>query len=93
MQDNSLPTSDYDEFNDHENASKYLATKKMPIVIKYDGLAAGKGVDVCDSLTQADLSIKNLLKPGESIIIEDFLLKVSNYHQYIFAIQMHQKNL
>ena len=49
MKDNSLPTADYNEFKDYDNASKYLATKKMPIVVKYDGLAAGKGVDICDS--------------------------------------------
>ena len=42
MKDNSLPTADYNEFKDYDNASKYLATKKMPIVVKYDGLAAGK---------------------------------------------------
>ena len=83
MKDNSLPTADYEEFNNYENASKYLGTKKMPIVIKYDGLAAGKGVDVCDSSTQADLSIKNLLKPGESIIIEDFIKGIELSSIYI----------
>ena len=36
----------------------------MPIVIKYDGLAAGKGVDICESLVDAKKSVYNLLKPN-----------------------------
>ena len=83
MKDNSLPTADYNEFKDYDNASKYLATKKMPIVVKYDGLAAGKGVDICDSPDEANSSIKNLLKPDESIIIEDFIKGIELSSIYI----------
>jgi phosphoribosylamine-glycine ligase len=45
----------------------------MPIVIKYDGLAAGKGVDICETLVDAKKSVDNLLKPNEKIIIEGIL--------------------
>ena len=48
-------------------------------MVKYDGLAAGKGVDICESISDAKDSAKNLLKPGDKIIVEDFL-KGINYH-------------
>ena len=42
-----------------------LVLKKCQLLLKYDGLAAGKGVDICDSPDEANSSIKNLLKPDE----------------------------
>ena len=73
MNKNNLPTAQYKEFEKIEHASDYIQNKKMPIVIKYDGLAAGKGVDICESIQNAMDSIKKLLKPGQKIIIEDFI--------------------
>ncbi len=73
MSSNSLPTSDYREFNEKNNALNYLKNRKLPIVIKYDGLAAGKGVDICNSVEDAKYSVEKLLKPGQKIIIEDFI--------------------
>ena len=73
MNTNKLPTANHREFNEINKAADYLENKKMPIVIKYDGLAAGKGVDICETLEDAKFSIKKLLKPGEKIIIEDFI--------------------
>ena len=73
MNKNNLPTAKYKEFKKIEEALDYIENKKMPIVIKYDGLAAGKGVDICESVVDAKNSIKKLLKPGQKIIIEDFI--------------------
>ena len=72
MSNNGLPTAEYKEFDNSQNAKAYLNTKKMPIVIKYDGLAAGKGVDICESVIDAKESVDNLLKPNDKIIIEEF---------------------
>ena len=83
MQDNKLPTADYKEFDDIEKAVYYVKSKKPPIVVKYDGLAAGKGVDVCESQDQAESSIKNLLKPKEKIIVEDFIKGIELSSIYI----------
>ena len=76
MDSNGLPTASYREFDDSKKAKDYLNDKKMPIVIKYDGLAAGKGVDICETIDAAKNSIDNLLKPEEKIIIEDFIKEI-----------------
>ena len=73
MNRNNLPTAQYNEFENIEHALDYITNKKMPIVIKYDGLAAGKGVDICNSIDDARNSVKKLLKPGQKIIIEEFI--------------------
>tara|TARA_Y100000768_G_scaffold388366_1_gene383822 strand:- start:2405 stop:3748 length:1344 start_codon:yes stop_codon:yes gene_type:complete len=73
MNENNLPTAKYKEFDKDTLALDYIENKKMPLVIKYDGLAAGKGVDICDSTEDAKSSIKKLLKPGQKIIVEDFI--------------------
>ena len=73
MNRNNLPTAQYKEFENIEHALDYITNKKMPIVIKYDGLAAGKGVDICNSIDDARNSVKKLLKPGQKIIIEEFI--------------------
>ena len=83
MEENGLPTADYDEFDDYDKAIECLKSKKEPIVVKYDGLAAGKGVDICDSISQAETSVKNLLKPGGKIIIEEFLKGIELSSIYI----------
>ena len=73
MNRNNLPTAQYKEFENIEHALDYITNKKMPIVIKYDGLAAGKGVDICNSIDDARNSVKKSLKPGQKIIIEEFI--------------------
>ena len=83
MENNNLPTAGYEEFDDIEKAVNYIKSKKPPIVVKYDGLAAGKGVDICESEDQAESSIKNLLKPDEKIIIEDFIKGIELSSIYI----------
>ena len=83
MSDNQLPTANYEEFDDLERANNYIETKKLPLVVKYDGLAAGKGVHICESVTDAKKSAEDLLKPGEKIIIEDFIKGIELSSIYI----------
>ena len=93
MASNNLPTAKYKEFNDSKKAKEYLDDKKMPIVIKYDGLAAGKGVDICETIDDAKKSVDNLLKPEERIIIEDFIKGIELSAIYICNPNANKKNL
>ena len=93
MDSNNLPTAKYKEFNDSKKAKEYLDDKKIPIVIKYDGLAAGKGVDICETIDDAKKSVDNLLKPNERIIIEDFIKGIELSAIYICNPNANKKNL
>ena len=74
-----VPTSAYSNFVDVERACAYVREKNMPIVIKADGLAAGKGVTVAETIDQAEKAIFDALEDnvfgaaGLSVVIEDFL--------------------
>ena len=74
-----LPTADFKVFSDASSAKKYLKEKGVPIVIKADGLAAGKGVVVAQSIEEGETAIDDMLvkkifgSAGEKIIIEDCL--------------------
>ena len=57
MKKYGIPTAAYETFNDPEKALAYLETAKMPIVLKADGLALGKGVLICSNLEEAKESI------------------------------------
>ena len=93
MTDNNLPTAEYNEFDNSEEAKSFLDKKKMPIVIKYDGLAAGKGVDICESIHTAKKSVDNLLKPNEKIIIEEFLKGIELSAIYICNPNANKKTI
>jgi len=78
---NNIPTSSFKNFNNYEEANNYLNNKlTFPIVIKADGLAAGKGVKIVKTKDEAKKVIHDFMinkihgNAGESIIIEDFLL-------------------
>ncbi len=81
MQRNNIPTAAYETFtaNEIEEGLAYLETQKLPIVLKADGLAAGKGVLICQTLEEAKISLKEMLmdaKFGEAsskVVIEEFL--------------------
>jgi len=72
-------TAESDVFDDHEEALAYLKEKGAPIVIKADGLAAGKGVAVCKELTEAEQFLKEAMLDerfkgaGTRVVIEEFL--------------------
>ena len=72
-----IPTAKYGVFVDYDAAIKYLKTQSIPIVIKADGLAAGKGVVIADSFNDAVLAIEDVLLNNKfsnnTVIIEEFL--------------------
>jgi phosphoribosylamine--glycine ligase len=72
-----IPTAGYAIFTDCIEAKDYLDGRKYPVVVKADGLAAGKGVVICKSRGEADAAVDMMLKRkkygGDAIVIEDFL--------------------
>lgn len=76
----NIPTAAYGEFNDTAEAKAYLQDKAFPIVIKADGLAAGKGVIIAEDLAHAEATVDDMLEAnafgdaGSRIIIEEFLV-------------------
>jgi len=75
----NIPTADYGNFTDIDEALAYLHEKGAPIVIKADGLAAGKGVIVAETIEQAETAIRDMLsgnafgEAGHRVVIEEFL--------------------
>ena len=72
-----IPTANFGIFNNQENSLSFLENCKYPIVVKADGLAAGKGVYICETKQQSHLAVKEIFngKFGEAkqILIEEFL--------------------
>lgn len=79
MKKYKIPTAAYENFTDPEQALAYLDTVKMPIVLKADGLALGKGVLICETLEEAKAGVKTLMldkqfgDAGNEIVIEEFM--------------------
>ena len=79
LEDNQIPTAEYKSFKCVEGAIKYVEEKGCPIVIKADGLAAGKGVTIARTIQEAkDAIVKSLEseifgEAGKKIVIEEFL--------------------
>ncbi|WP_422911184.1 phosphoribosylamine--glycine ligase [Pseudomonas sp. MAC6] len=75
----NIPTADYQNFTEVEPALAYLREKGAPIVIKADGLAAGKGVIVAMTLQEAEDAVRDMLAgnafgdAGSRVVIEEFL--------------------
>ncbi|WP_339730406.1 phosphoribosylamine--glycine ligase [uncultured Pseudomonas sp.] len=75
----NIPTADYQNFTEVEPALAYLQKVGAPIVIKADGLAAGKGVIVAMTLTEAEDAVRDMLAgnafgdAGSRVVIEEFL--------------------
>lgn len=76
MQKHGIPTAPFDVFHDAKNAKEYVKSVNYPVVIKADGLAAGKGVVVCDTTQDAFDAIDTILvkqsfgSAGKSIVVE-----------------------
>ncbi|WP_045826120.1 phosphoribosylamine--glycine ligase [Teredinibacter turnerae] len=74
-----IPTADYQTFTNEDDALTYLREKGAPIVVKADGLAAGKGVIVAEDLATAEAAVKDMLSgnafgdAGCRVVIEEFL--------------------
>lgn len=79
MKKYGIPTAQYENFTDPEAALKYLETAKMPIVLKADGLALGKGVLICETLEDAREGVKEIMQDkkfgtaGNTMVIEEFM--------------------
>lgn len=79
MQRHHIPTGHYAAFDDYEGALAHLDTLTSPVVIKADGLAAGKGVVVCDTPEQARDALRHMLvegafgPAGQTVLIEERL--------------------
>ena len=79
MKKYGIPTAAYETFTSPEAALAYLETAKMPIVLKADGLALGKGVLICKDLEEAQEGVKTLMldkqfgSAGDEIVIEEFM--------------------
>lgn len=75
----NIPTADYETFHDIDAALSYLKSKGAPIVVKADGLAAGKGVIVAETLAEAEAAVRDMLagnafgEAGHKVVIEEFL--------------------
>lgn len=79
MKKYNIPTAAYENFDSPEAALAYLETAKMPIVLKADGLALGKGVLICNTPEEAKAGVKTLMldkqfgDAGNQIVIEEFM--------------------
>lgn len=72
-----IPTANYEAFDSYDEALSYVLKKGCPIVLKYDGLAAGKGVIVANTMEEAKKGLKDMLCDNTfgkgRVVIEDFL--------------------
>ena len=79
MKKYSIPTAEYETFSDKDKAIEYLEKCDMPIVIKADGLALGKGVIIANTLEEAKDAVKSMMEDkvfgasGANVVIEEFL--------------------
>lgn len=74
MQSAGIPTAQYGVFTDMQGAIDYVMTQGAPIVVKADGLAAGKGVTVAATVEEAKAAVESLFTSGfDTVVIEEFL--------------------
>jgi phosphoribosylamine--glycine ligase len=79
MRSHSIPTAEYRVFTSYLHAEEYIRFKGTPIVIKADGLAAGKGVFIANTMDEAMDALKAIMKDkafgdaGNKVIVEDCL--------------------
>ena len=75
----NIPTAKYGAFTDAEQAKAFLAEVGLPCVVKADGLAAGKGVLICETKEEAELAVADILvdnkfgDAGSRVVVEEFL--------------------
>lgn len=79
MKKYNIPSAAYEVFDNADDALAYLKTAPMPIVLKADGLALGKGVLICNTLEEAEAGVAELMldkafgSAGDKIVIEEFM--------------------
>ena len=75
----NIPTAKYGAFTDAEQAKAFLAEVGLPCVVKADGLAAGKGVLICETKEEAETAVEDILvdnkfgNAGSRVVVEEFL--------------------
>ena len=101
---NNIPTADFGVFDEFNVASNFIQKSKIPIVVKADGLAAGKGVLICNSKEEAIIETKKILngkfKSSKKVVLEEFLegeelsyfvLVDKNSYSFFGSAQEHKK--
>ena len=101
---NNIPTADFGVFDEYDKASDFIEKSKIPIVVKADGLAAGKGVLICNSKDEAIIETKKILngkfKSSKKVVLEEFLegeelsyfvLVDKNSYSFFGSAQDHKK--
>lgn len=84
-----IPTAKYVETNEYQKAADFIDTLDLPIVVKADGLCAGKGVIIAQSKEEAKLAVKDMLSgesfgdAGSYVVVEEFL---DGYELSLFVI-------
>ena len=79
LERHNIPTATYKDFEDLDKAIEYVRSSTFPIVIKADGLAAGKGVIITETLAEAEDTLRRMLEgkifcqAGSKVVIEEFL--------------------
>jgi phosphoribosylamine---glycine ligase len=79
MKKYGLPTAEYKTFTSADSAAKYIENKNCPLVVKADGLAAGKGVLLCQTAEEALAAVDSIMgkksfgEAGDQIVVEEFL--------------------
>lgn len=79
MTSSKIPTAEYRNFTDANQAAEYAKSRPLPVVIKADGLATGKGVLICHSINEIDAAIDEIMvkkefgNAGNKVVVEDFL--------------------
>lgn len=79
MKKYNIPTAGYETFDSADKAMEYLETAKFPIVLKADGLALGKGVLICNDLSEAKEGVKTIMldkqfgSAGNHMVVEEFM--------------------
>ena len=80
MKKYNIPTGEYQAFTDYDAAAAYIRDKGGPLVVKADGLAAGKGVLLCQTTDEAIQALDTVMKErafgaaGDKVVVEEFLV-------------------
>ena len=101
---NNIPTANFGVFNNYDDASSFIKKNRATMVVKADGLAAGKGVSVCTSIDEALKKTKEILdgkfKSSNKVVLEEFLqgeelsyfaIVDKNSYRFFGAAQDHKK--
>ncbi len=98
-----IPTAGFRAFTSYEEARAYVASRPMPAVLKYDGLAAGKGVVIAQTMAEADSALRDMLLDDRfghgKVVVEDwlegpefsFMCFVDRSHVYPMALAQDHK--